>query len=184
MAGCEVRRAGGEMRELAVDEPQPVGAARLRTGGVEERQLEIVEPARSLDAARVGHVEQPHAGRLLADLEGLVGHSQDVSGQPERIAARHRRTRRRKLNHEHRRLGIADVDDAQAGLLPLMREVEDPPAILQLLQRHPLPAIAIAIQVELGDLLHVHRLGHALGVRGRHRDDGGDRKPKNASAAS
>ncbi len=42
----KVRHAGREMRELAIDEPQVVYAARLGARGVEERQTQILETLR------------------------------------------------------------------------------------------------------------------------------------------
>lgn len=76
VGGIEVRHAGGEMRELAVDEPQAMDAARADARRVEEREREILQRLRPLDALEVRHVQRPHARELLSLLERLVGHRQ------------------------------------------------------------------------------------------------------------
>src|SRR5215204_910788 len=62
----KVRHAGREMRELAVNEPQVVYAARFGAGRIEEREAEIVESLRACDFLGIGDVEYPHAGPLAA----------------------------------------------------------------------------------------------------------------------
>ena len=151
----------------------------MLAGGVEESQAEIAQALRALHAREVGHVEQPHPGGLLPRLECLVGDSQHVAREAEGIAARDTRSRRGKLVQEGRGFRIGDVDDAQARLLPFVREIEDPPAIA-LLDGHPLAAIAVAAQLMMGDEVHRFRLCVGTSSNGRRRG----RRNRGADGAS
>src|ERR1700686_333682 len=142
------------MCKLAVHEPEPVNAARVRPRGVEERQAEIGKPTSALDAGEVCDVEEPHPGRLLADLVRLIGHRKDVARETQGIAARDAGSRRRELIEKQGSLWVRDVENAQASLLPFVREIEDPTTVRPLLDGHSLAAIAIAVQLVMRDELH------------------------------
>jgi hypothetical protein len=64
-----------------------------------------------------------------------------------------------QLSHHTRVVWLADIDNGQEGRGALVRNIQDPPSILSLLQGHSLSAIAPAIEVVLGDQAHVLTFG-------------------------
>ncbi len=50
---------------------------------------------------------------------------------------------------------MRDIHDAQAGLLPFMSQIEDAPAVGPLLDCQAFPAIAVTVEIVVGDQGHV-----------------------------
>ena len=155
IGGIEVGRAGGQVREFTVDEPDAMDSARIRPRGIEEREFEILQALRVLDALEVRYIQHPQARRLLALLERLIGDHQHVAGKAERVAARDAGRGRGKLVDQYRIFGMRNIDDAHAGLLPFMSQVEDAASIGPLLDRESFAPVAIAVEIVVADQNHV-----------------------------
>ena len=147
----EVLGAGREIGVLTIGEPQIVHAARMRSRGVEIRQL--------LGMRGIGDVVGVHAGMGLSGLLDLVRHRQRGAGQAERIAA-HELRLDRKLGDDLGILGLGHVDRAEAHRRRLMGEEQHALAVGVLPQRQPLAALAHAVQVAVADDLHVAGFRH------------------------
>src|SRR5580658_7097731 len=68
IGGIKISGAGGEVRELAVDEPNAMDAARVGSGGVEEGEFEIFEALGVLEQGEIGYIQDPEAGGFLTFL--------------------------------------------------------------------------------------------------------------------
>ena len=79
IARLEVGRAAGQVQIGPVDEPQMVHAARMRAGGVEERDR--------AGLAGIGHVEELDAGGLHAGPGRLVRDHQQITHEVEVVRA-------------------------------------------------------------------------------------------------
>ena len=95
-------------------------------------------------------------------LERLIGDHQHVAGKAERIAARDAGRGRRELVDQYRIFGMRNIDDADAGFLPFMSQIEDAPAIGPLLDRESFAAVAIAVEIVVADQGHVAGFGDGL----------------------
>ena len=135
------------MSELAVHEPHAMSALRVRPGRVEERELEIFQRLRPLDARGVGHIQHPQPGRLFSFCVGLVRNDQHVSREAEGVAARGARSCRRELDKHRRALGVRDVDYAEAGARAFVREIQEATAIGPLLDGESLAAVAVTVEI-------------------------------------
>ncbi len=139
------------MDGLAIDEPELMHAARMRTRAVEEGN-----PARHFG---LGNVEQLDPGGLGALFRRLIGNRHDVAADFERIGA-HLTMRQVRLHHELGVPGIADIDAGEVLGRGFMREPQNAPPVLRELQAHALAEPAEAGEFVLGNQLHVQRLGH------------------------
>ena len=70
--------------------------------------------------------------------------------------------RRRELVEQYGIGGMRNVNDAEAGCVPDMGVIQDAAAVGPLLERHPLAAIAMTIEVIMADEDHVLLLRHLL----------------------
>ena len=123
VAGREVRRAGGAMNRLAIDEPKLVHAARRRTGAIEER-----DAARFLGLADVPHLD---AGRRRAVRAGLVRDGHDVAADLQRVGA-HVPMRQLGLRHHARLARIGHVHGGEILRRAFMRHPQHAAAVVDL----------------------------------------------------
>jgi len=133
-----------------------VGAARLGA-----RQVEEGDRAR---LGRPGQVVHLDARRPLAGRVHLVGHDQQLAADGQRVRP-HATVRQHGLGEQLRRPGIGDVEHAEVGRPPLVRQVEVA-AAASFEQGNALAAVAVAAQVVSAQVPHptaFHRLpGHWL----------------------
>jgi hypothetical protein len=156
MPGLEIGGAARHVHEFAVDEPQRMHSARMRS-----RRIEVRDALRPF-----GHrdVEQLEAGRSESRLLRLIRDRHRVAYDVERIRA-HLRMGQLGLDHDPRRARIADVDSGEVLRRRLVREPQDAAAVACELHRHALADAAEAREVVMGEEAHVERQRLAAGFR-------------------
>src|SRR6267142_531103 len=153
IAGLEVRRTAGQMQVSAIDEPQVVHAARVRPGGVEERDRARL--------ARIGHVEELDARRLHANPARLIRDDQQIAHEVQVVGA-HVAVGQIGLDDDRGLPWIRHVHGGEVLRRRLVAEPQHPPPIAGQLDGHALPAIAEAAQIVVAQEPHVLRQGTVL----------------------
>ena len=70
---------------------------------------------------------------------------------------------------------MRNVDNADAGFLPFVRQIQDAASIGPLLDSQSFASVAVAIQIVVADQDHVVRFGRGLGAQ-RQEHESGERK--------
>ncbi len=148
MRRLEVPRTGREVRILPVDEPEKVDASRVRPRRIEKGDLFRTVGRR--------HIVDPHSRVGKPRAGGLMRHREDRPREPERVAAHFGRDGRHLCDY-FRGAHVRDVDDAETQRSTLVRQEEDPPAILVLAEREPFSSVSVSEEIAPADDPHVLR---------------------------
>src|SRR4029453_13784173 len=134
------------MGVLAVDKPETMDASGVGAGGVEKSD--------ALGRRWVADIVNPHTDTRQPRLVRLVGHQQQVIEHSERIRAQIR-IGQIGLQYDLRIGEITHIQGSDIFRGPFGRDPKNAAPIRELLESNALSGVAEAIQVVMGDQLHV-----------------------------